>query len=389
MKTMMLILRSALLVAIAGLAVLAPAAARAGRPGSNLETCCPGVQFLGFSDALNKTNFSPFRVEELSGLTYDHKRGVYYAVADRAGSVQSHFSTLDIPIRAAALGVPRLLDVSVLKNGAGSPFDGSTFDGEGMALTRGDELIIASEGGSGPVEQPEIRRFSLDGNHLGELPIPSRFLIGRNNLSFESLAISPNGHALFTILEASLTADGRTADNRSRLRIIQYENRGTDGFVPVAEYFYLTEPGRTTSDLGVADMIALSEDDILILERGFVSGQGNTVRIFRVSVEDATDVSGNLTLDTPELKPVVKKLVVDLVNCPADGASSPQTQPNPLLDNFETMALGPKLPGGRQALLLLSDDNASAGQVTRIVALAIPTRDLVGDDDDEDGGSAS
>jgi hypothetical protein len=78
------------------------------------------------------------------------------------------------------------------------------------------------------------------------------------------------------------------------------------GFEPVAEYFYLTEPSRNVSDVGAVEMIALSEDDLLVLERGFVSGSGNTVRILRVSVEDAADVSDEPTLDALGLAPVVK-----------------------------------------------------------------------------------
>jgi hypothetical protein len=364
-----------------------PTAARADRPGSGLETAGTGVQFLGFSDALNKTTFGGFGVIELSGLIYDARSDVYHAVADRAGSTASHFFTLEIPIGAESLGVPRVLGATVLKDAAGLPFNGLTLDAEAVALTRDNEVIIASEGGSRAGEQPEIRRFSLSGNQTGELPVPQRFLIGTNNLSFESVAVSPNGHSLFTIFEGPLAADGRTSDNRSRVRIIRYEDRGRDGFTPVAQYFYLSEPGRTTGDLGIADMIALSEDDLLVLERGFVAGQGNTIRIFRVFVEEAQDVSNEPTLAAPGLTPVAKRLVLDVADLPSAGATSPQIQPNPLLDNYEAMALGPELAGGRRVLVLLSDDNGSSSQITRIIALAVPTRDLVGDDDDEDGGN--
>jgi hypothetical protein len=360
------------------------APAGADRPGGSLEECTPGVEFVGFSDALNKTAFGGFDVNELSAITYDPARRVYYSVADRGGPIESHFFTIHIPVTAGTLGIPRVQDVKVLKEADGNSFDGSTFDGEGIVVTHQMELIIASEGGSGPDEQPEIRRFSLVGEHLGELPVPSRFLIGSNNQSFESLALSPNGRSLFTITEGPLAADGSTDDLRSRLRIIHYERRGPDGFKPIAEYFYLTEPGRAASDVGAAEMLALSEHDLLVLERGFVAGQGNTIRIFRVSVKSAPDVSNQPTLDAPDLAPVAKNLVVDVANCPSAGATSPQVQPNPLLDNYEAMALGPGLEGGRRSLVLLSDDNGNPSQVTRVVALAIPTRDLVGEDDDDD-----
>ena len=85
-----LALVSALIVAaIAVLTVRAGGfTASADQPGASLATCGDTpVQFLGFSDALNKTTFGAFSVAELSGITYDRDRGVYYAVADRAGAV--------------------------------------------------------------------------------------------------------------------------------------------------------------------------------------------------------------------------------------------------------------------------------------------------------------
>ena len=118
-------------------------------------------------------------------------------------------------------------------------------------------------------------------------------------------------------------------------------------------------------------MVALSEDELLVLERGFVPGEGNTVRVFRVSLDGAKDVSDEPSLADPSLDPVHKELLVDVADCPPGGATTPGTQENPLLDNYESLALGPRLSGGRQALLLQSDDNFNDVQVTRVVALAV------------------
>jgi hypothetical protein len=75
---------------------------------------------------------------------------------------------------------------------------------------------------------------------------------------------------------------------------------------------------------------------------------------------------------------VQKELLVDLADCPSNGAKSPPgaVQPNPLLDNFEAMTLGPVLPDGRQSLVLASDDNFGASQTTRVIVLAVD-RDLL------------
>ena len=136
-----------------------------------------------------------------------------------------------------------------------------------------------------------LRQFSGAGTHLSELPIPPRFLVGTNNFSLESLALSPAGQSLFTANERPLPAveaspeDGQTADLRNRIRILRYEHRDDGGFVPAAQFYYATEPERAPGDVGVVDLIAVSETTLLVLERGFVDGQGNTVRLFRVSLE--------------------------------------------------------------------------------------------------------
>jgi hypothetical protein len=365
---------------------LAVPAVRADQHGESPSLCAPDVHFLGFSEALNKTTFGGYDVVELSGLAYDPQRDVYYAVADRAGPVQTHVFTLSLPLAGGVLGVPTILEVMVLHDANGAPLTGAGFDGEGVALAPGGGLLIASEGGSAVGEQPELRHFSEAGADLGELPIPTRFLVGTNNLSLESLAMSPSGQSLFTANEQPLPAvegspeDGQTTDLRNRIRILRYEHRDDGGFVPAAQFYYATEPDRAPGDVGVVDLIAVSETTLMVLERGFVEGQGNTVRLFRVSLEGAPDVSEAPTLATPELVPLVKSPVFDLADCPPVGATTPPgaTQPNALLDNVEGMALGPALPDGRRAVLLISDDNAGPTQVTRVIAVSVPEPDAAG-----------
>lgn len=203
--------------------------------------------------------------------------------------------------------------------------------------------------------------------------MPQRFRVATageatRNQTFESLSLSPNDRSLFTAVEGPLASDGRTADGNGRIRILRYENRGAGGFVPAEEFYYLADPG-----LGVVDIVALSEKDLLVMERGFQAGVGNTVRIYRVSLDGATDVSGVDSLATSSVEPVRKELLVDLAGCPPGAAETAPgaVQPNPLLDNFEGLTLGPRLPGGSQSLVLVSDDNFSGGQTTRVIVLSV------------------
>jgi hypothetical protein len=362
------------LLALAATALLP----RGDATAADLNVCgSSDVQFLGFSDALNKLTVGGIATTELSGITYDPQRGVYYVVGDRLGTVPAHVFTLTVPLTSDALGTPSISTVRLLAGPDGQWFTGLNLDGEGIALASASELYVSSEGGSAPPGGPAVYRFTVDGGYLGALTVPSIFQIGVNNLSFEGLAFSPSKRSLFVAMEGPLPADGVTGDLRGRQRILRYELRG-DAYEPAQQYFYLTERGRNASELGVSELIALSDTELLVMERGFVANEGNTVRVFKTSVAGASDISRVAALTSTSVAPLQKTLLFDLATCPDNGASLAPgaTQPNKLLDNFEAMALGPELPGGRRALILLSDDNSGTNQTTRLIALAVDNRAL-------------
>jgi hypothetical protein len=361
-RVAILVLFAAVAISLFIFAVSLAGSETAARPGPEAPDCASGVDLLGFSDALNKQTFEGTSVGGLSGKTYDGRRGVYHSVVDNQGSTDARFYTLRAPVDHSGLGTPEVTDVTTLRNASGEPFTGADFDGEGITLTRKGKLFISSE------TEPSIRRFSRDGVLLGELPVPQRFLLapegGQTNQTFESLSLSPNNRSLFTANEGYLVSDGETGDGSDRLRVLRYEDRGPGGFEPAEEFYYLADSG-----LGVVEISALSERELLVLERGFQAGVGNTVRIYRVSLKGAEDVSGAESLAAAGVEPLEKELLVDLEDCPEGDAESPGTQQNELLDNFEALTLGPRLPGGRRSLVLVSDDNFSQGKVTRVVAL--------------------
>ena len=93
----------------------------------------------------------------------------------------------------------------------------------------------------------------------------------------------------------------------------------------------------------------------------------NTIRIYRISLKGATDVSKLDSLKGQSgIVPVTKTLLLDLGQVQG---LSPDLSPE--LDNFEGMAFGPRLPDGRATLLLASDDNFSQRQRTWFLLFAI------------------
>ena len=106
-------------------------------------------------------------------------------------------------------------------------------------------------------------------------------------------------------------------------------------------------------------------------EAAFSPTAGNSEELYAVTgVNAAPDVSTVANLSLAPAKDVVsKKLVANLVACPTLGAPSRETQANPLLDNYEGMTIigGPGLAG----VSLISDDNFSATQFTRVLNLLV------------------
>lgn len=335
-----------------------------------------GVSFLGQATFPTGFTFEKTEVGGLSGITYDPGRQIYYAISDdRAQKGPARFYTLKTEFEADKLNQEGVsfLKVTALLDERSKPFPPLSVDLEGIAFT-GKSLLVASEGDSGQKINPFIREFSLEGRQLRTLPIPQKFLPSvdgkrgvRNNLSLETLALSPNRKYLFTATENALVQDGDkpSLSSGSPCRILRYD---WDSGQPNAEFIYITEPlvagsnpaGNLTTN-GLVDLVALGDAHLLSLERSFSLETGNVIRLFDVSVENADNIQGVNSLKgrLSEFRPVQKRLLLDL------------QAPNLRLDNLEGLTLGAELSDGRKTLVLVSDNNFNPLQVTQFVSLGI------------------
>lgn len=290
--------------------------------------------------------------QALSGAWFDVATKTLFAVPDRVAQLVPLKASDDL--RTWTVGTPIALTGRTE----------TTWDGEGVARVGDTFFVVTNE------TTPAIERFDGTGKRLGAVEIAARFAKqAPGNKGIESLSASPSGKFLFFANEAALTTDGATATKAAGtlVRIVRRDiAAGT-----VEERAYRTEPlGRGTGgDMGVSELLALSDDRLLVLERGYQTGFGNTVRIFEIGYI-GDDLSGRDALDdrTPVL---AKRLLVDVGTLPSTGITHPSTQPNPILDNYEALALGPVLPDGRQVVFVMSDDNAQKSQVARILTLAV------------------
>ncbi|MEV0982039.1 esterase-like activity of phytase family protein [Streptomyces sp. NPDC049915] len=326
---------------LAGLAVVASLTAAWPADVQERHACSPTVTLEGFSDALDMKTYRGEFVGNLSALAVD-RDGSLAALSDR-----SFLFRLDRRTLTPTSVVP-LADES-----------GARLDSEGLAVDRDGSRLITSE------IEPSVRRYDPDGRLLGRLPVPDMLWAApagraRPNGTFEGLTLLPDGHTLLASMEYPLTGD--PADT---VRFQTWERRA-DSFSLAAQYAYRTDPG-----LGVAEVQGIGHGRLLVLERAFTTGVGDTVRLYLAGLRHATDVSGIAWLTgRPGVRPVGKTLLADIASCPSLGATAKQPQPNPVLDNIEGMAVTGR-DHGTLRVTLVSDDNQNAAQTTRFYFLRL------------------
>ena len=341
-------------------------------PAPATGACSDRAMLLDHSDALDKQQVSNERIEGLSALAL-----VPGTEPPDALALADHEPGRLFPL---TLGQPDALEVSARRGITLRKADGENFpawfDGESLVVEQGGRtMLIGSE------SEPAIRRFDIStGRQIGaDFPIPENLrywpeggaAIGR---SIESLAVSPNGRYLYAGWEAPLVWDGDTR-GRNMLRIQRYVGAPGQAYVPDRQFAYFSGDG-----LHLVELAAVDDDRLLALERQYVVGLGNAIRVVELSLKGAQDVTGQPTLfRLPADVFVHSELLFDLADCPLGGPGQVYRPAgkhgNPLVDNVEGMALGDVWEDGPhkgwRPLYLVSDDNGNSVQVTRVYLLAV------------------
>jgi glycerophosphoryl diester phosphodiesterase len=159
---------------------------------------------------------------------------------------------------------------------------------------------------------------------------------------------------------------GGDADQREPSRILRYDLQ--TGRLD-REYLYNTDPifqppvpPTNFAVNGIVELLPFNNEHLLSMERSFsvgVPGTGNEIKLYSVALPGATNVLGVPSLAGLDVRPAQKTLLFDLGSLGIP------------LDNVEGMTLGPKLPDGRQSLVLVSDNNFAASQFTQFLLFAL------------------
>ncbi|MCX6874107.1 MAG: esterase-like activity of phytase family protein [Verrucomicrobia bacterium] len=282
----------------------------------------------------------------LSGLTWV-KGNVYDAVSDAKN--QRHVYQLEIGVNPANGRVTKAAVTATHTLAAG-------FDLEGLAWCPSRGTFFIADEGQAPAGG-YLREHTLpDGRLVRTLALPKVMTRTRANFSLESCTLGAG--ALWTANEEALAQESTRATARtgSLIRLQKFDQQ----LKPAGEWAYLTdsygfESSLTTAERsGVADLLALPDGNLLVLERalgiGFIPSFRN--RIYLVSCAGATDVSGIANLNGAAYKRVTKTLLWE------KNLGSISTR------NFEGIALGAALPlmGNSSYSVLLIADNGGGTQ---------------------------
>ena len=269
----------------------------------------------------------------ISGLTSRDAGRELYGISDARQGGRIYRFALDGV--GASLRVDTLSAMSLsLAPGDNRP------DHEGIVLLPDGTFAVSAEGtGVEPRLPPSINIYGRHGDFVRRLPVPAKFVPeatgpathgARDNAGFEGLTLSPDGARLFTAAETALIQDGEAAtfEAGAGTRILEYVARH-GSFEPAREFVYDLEPVQKPPYAagffinGLVELLALNRTTLLALERGYVQNKANPaqsrnrIRLYRVSLTGATDVSPLESLKGhPEIVPVTKTLLTGSVRRP-------------------------------------------------------------------------
>lgn len=309
----------------------------------------------------------------ISGLDYDAASGLFYAISDdRSERAPARLYTLKLAIDGKGVHGIDIVSSSDLRNAEGTVFAKKDVDPEAIRFDATTSRIFWSSEGDA-VGQPAIYEARPDGSHIRSFVIPEAYLPNadktrgvRGNLSFESLALSPDGRTLWAGTENALTQDGEkaTLDAGSPSRIIGFDI--ASGAV-TAEYVYENGPifAKATqepfyNDNGLSEFLFFGPGELLTVERSFALGIGTEINFYLASLAGASDVKGVASIKDVAATPISKRKVLTI----GEGDFGLD------IDNIESVTWGPEVDGQR-TLVIASDNNFSPEQFTQFVVLKL------------------
>ena len=316
------------------------------------------LTFMGEQRIRTGTLFENTEFGGISGITYVAEDNIYYAITDdRSERNPSRFYTVQLAFDDEQFTDVTISDVTSILREDASDFPYDTVDGEAIRYIVGsDTLLWASE--MDARDRPFVREMTRDGGFIRDYPIPDHYIRQtgvkgiHGNAAFEALTLSDDESRIYVGTEAALIQDGEeaTTEAGSFSRIMVLARQGGE---LEAEYLYETDPVPHASTLppyiednGLVELLPYDETSLLVIERSFALGVGNSIRIYLADFSEATNFAGEYSINELNVTPMTKTLLLTL----EEGTLELD------IDNIEGATWGPEINGSR-TLVLVSDNN--------------------------------
>ena len=345
------------------------------------------LKFIGEYDIPHNQIFQNTTIGGLSGIDYDSRNKIYYLISDDRSSISpARFYSAKIFLNKEGIDTIHFISVNSLLQPGGSIYPNTkqnpfrTPDPEAIRFNKKtNQLVWSSEGerivkkDTIVLEDPSVNIVYVDGTYIDSFALPANmhmqsFQQGpRQNGVFEGMSFIKNYKKLLVSVEEPLFEDGPRAglnDSSAWTRIIKFDVKSHK---PEAQYAYKIEavafpenPPGSFKINGVADILALNDYQLIVLERSFSTGRKPcTVKIYLADLINALDVSNVPSLGVSAIKFISKRLLLNMDDLGI------------YTDNIEGVTLGPKLSNGHQSIIFVADNNFSKDEVTQFLLFEI------------------
>lgn len=349
------------------------------------------VNSLAISGSLTDkagTTVNDGRVGFFSDLYYDPQLNQYWALSDRGpGGGTLNFATrveqftIDVDLTTGAISNFQIAQ-TIKFTAAGATLDGiapnptsilgDSFDPEGFVIDpRTGNFLVSDEYG------PSLYEFDRSGQLIKAFQTPANLVprndatnvpnfasdagntVGRTtNRGFEGLAITPDGHFAYAILQSAMLDEG--AGNGTVNRIVKFDmNTGQ----AVAQYAYQLD--TAAQGRGTSALVALNDTQFLVIERNNRGiGVGATLNtadknVYQIDITGATDVT-HIDLDAPgAVYTKVTKAATKFIDLDANTLALLN---NKSPEKWEGLTIGPRLNDGGYLILAGTDNDYSVTQ---------------------------
>ncbi len=276
----------------------------------------------------------------LSGITFNSHDSSYYLVADKPPArifklIINNDNIRDITFVETFLLAPAFLSKSEL---------------EGIAYNiETGNFYVSDEQKSGT----RILELDNDANFIRIIePINQSFIpLSGHNSGLEGLSISDDSKYLYYAFE-------RPTDECFELSLVKITRKELTGLANYETYNYQLHPvaNDKLNTNGISDILFLSDISLLVMERAFIPGQGNVVRLYVANLEGRGSPDKEVNCEDDSLISLESTLLFDF-----DKVRGFK------IDNAEGMTFN----ADKTKLYIVTDNNFSKKQETQIIVLDV------------------